>query len=230
MTNFDNIAHSGVSRTQVCELCCEELAGKTLDKMSTIDWYCTGWSIPIAQFAVMALKFLGLMLFFSVAIWFFPVRETSYQRKQRLLSEALEKKQKAADYWKHIQWEDFLAKGAINDFHDNELHRKLELVKQLDSELTSFYDDEISRIRKAEVSGEITHEQALEEEVRVRNEYNVLRERDFRELENLAKEVEEQPRLKDIYDNNLIVDNQLDALYRLEREAGYAEKKALASR
>lgn len=222
MTNIEN---AGASRAQICELCCEQLAGRALDDLTKCDWY-HSWPSSLAHYAIGALKFIGLTVFFSVAMWFFPTTESAHQRKQRLLKEAWDKRQSAMDYWRKVHQDDYMSKRAIHGFHDRELKGKMEEIQHFDAQLRSAYDEGVSRIRKAENSGEITRERALQEEAGLRNECNAERERALSHLENLAKEIEEQERLRYVQQSNLIKDAQLDHLHFLDRGAAAAEESA----
>lgn len=224
MTNEEGI---NAGRSELCELCCEELAGKAVDDLGRIDWSCTNsqcFSV-VTQFLLMALRFIGMLIFFSVAIWFFPHRESAAQKKQRLLDEAWEKKQSALEEWKRIQWAEFVDRRNIHDFRDRELQQELEYVKQLDDDEKSFHDEVIFEIRRMEALKEIPHTQSLDLQADTTNVFNLERQR-LADLENIANEAEEQQRHEDIYQHNLRLDVCLDRLFELEQDAIGSATKA----
>lgn len=122
-----------------CERCCAEIATAELASFESSNTSTKHFGIVLLQFLVGVLKFLGMLAYFFVAIWFFPTAETLQQKRRRLERQANDRKREADDYYRWLAWADAADKRMINHENDEELYEALRKLDDIDAEKKQRY-------------------------------------------------------------------------------------------
>lgn len=209
-----------------CERCCAEIATSELASFESSNTSIKHFGSVLLQFLVGGLKFLGMLAYFFVAIWFFPTSETPQQKRRRLEREANERKREADDYYRWLAWADAADKRTINHKNDQELYEALRKLDDIDAEEKQRYyhdveeiESELERWKSASPSSR-GFELKVEPYTEDVNKY----------ASRKCKDYSEANRLDDLAKDELVYRRCVDEQSRLDAQHREAELKLRRSR
>lgn len=200
---------------EFCEFCCAQAAGVDAEIIGASDRECNGIASELVKGLVGALRFIGMLMFFSIAIWFFPVSETPQQKRRRLEREVNERKREADFRYRWLCWADNLDKRDINHNADEALKRSLRDLEARMNDTTDHYHE---RIRQAKAAGDDAAVAKLKRDL-----YMAEQEHAYAVLQ--CKKDSEFSRLKALADDEALYKVWEDHVAELDKKHLLAEQK-----